>query len=251
MNKETESAEKRSHVVLRSLHAPTPWEAYVLPVSGFPLPEPECSQISAFIARLSERASKGWHLFSEVFMELEQMKGLDCRYRFADLARDWLPEVGLGVWPDREPPSLWTREEFEALSPGGKLCEVFRISSPAPRRQQAREVMFTFGCVTEMLTPDTSETLLEKMKPVYLNFIKARSHRCFPYYVPLLEGKTIQSMSSEQLSAWCPGVSVYIRQSYQDKGVLFASELSLKEVFEDLGGTISSQPDGLKWKVPV
>jgi hypothetical protein len=242
-------------LALRVLRSPAPWQAFVLPVSGFPIPEQECGPLAKFMERISTSAAKRWKLSSEVFMELEQMKGLECRHAFADHGKEWLPEVGLGVWPDREPPRLWTRKEFENLQPGGKLreilCEVFRISTSPQHRAAARAAMLKFGPVTEILTPETTEGLLEKMKPVYLAFIKERSHRCFPYFIPLLEGKSIESMTPEQLQNWCPGISVYIRESFQDGGILLASTMPLVEVLEELGGVLDTREAAPKWRVPI
>jgi len=246
---------QQSNFVLRSLRAPSPWQAFVLPVSGFPIPDPTCSAITDLVRRISSRAAARWKLFSEVFMELEQMKGLECRYLLSDHGKEWLPEVGLGVWPDREPPALWTRQEFEDLPPGGKLrelvCEVFRISTTPEHRTRARDEMLKFGPVVEILTSCNTSEFLGNMKPVYLSFIKERSHRCFPYYIPLLEGSTIEKMSAEQLQNWCPGISVYFRESFKDKGILLASSLPLGEVFEDLGGRPDSQSEGSDWKIPI
>jgi hypothetical protein len=242
-------------VTLKTLRAPSPWQAFVLPVSGFPLPEPESNKLAAFLTRISGSAAKRWKLFPEVFLELEQMKGLECRYRFADHGRQWLPEVGLGVWPDREPPDLLTREEFENWIPGTPmrevLCEVFRISTSQEQRSKAREEMFMYGPVVEILTPDTTAEFLGKTKPVYLDFIKSRAHRCFPFYVPLLEGKTLENMTSDQLTHWCPGVSVYFRESFQDQGVLIASIMPISEILVELGGRVQQSSEGTAWSVPL
>src|SRR5215469_7636261 len=96
---------------VRALRAPAPWQGLVIPVSGFPIPEPECTHLSQLIGRISESAAMKWTLSSEVFFEFEQMPGMECRYRFSDNGRKWLPEIGLGVWPDRDPPDVFTQEE--------------------------------------------------------------------------------------------------------------------------------------------
>lgn len=248
------STESRPQLILKALRAPSPWQAFVLPVSGFPLPEPECSRLAQLLGKIGEAAVKRWNLFPEVFLEIEQMKGLECRYHFADHGREWLPEVGLGVWPDRDPPALFTREEFENWIPGSRmreiLCEVFRISASSAQRNKARDAMLRFGPVVEILTPNTTAEFLGKTKPVYLAFIESRAHRCFPYYIPLLEGKTVENMTADQLSHWCPGVSVYVRESVQDHGILIASAMPFCEVLEDVGGKPQKGSEGQVWSVP-
>jgi|SRR5579872_1946403 hypothetical protein len=235
---------------LRVLDVQEPWRAFVIPVSAFPVPNDECDRLKKFLTGFSVAACSAWKLSSEVFMELEQMKGLPCRHLFADRARDWMPEVGLGVWPDREPPAIWTREEFEDLPPGGKLrelmCEVFRISTSQEQRARARAQMLEFGCLVEILTIDSTERFLSSLKEPYLKFIKARSHRCFPYYIPLLEGATLEKFGADELSRWCPGVSVYVRQSFQDRGILIASPLAIEDIIREMGGTFSAESQTYK-----
>lgn len=229
---------------LRVLAVQEPWRAFVIPVSAFPVPNHECDRLRKFLTGFSVAACSAWKLSSEMFMELEQMKGLPCRHRFADRARDWMPEVGLGVWPDRDPPAIWTREEFEDLPPGGKLrelmCEVFRISTSQERRAQARSEMLEFGCVVEILAADLTERFQSNLKEPYLEFIKARSHRCFPYYIPLLEGMTVEKFGADELAHWCPGISVYVRQSFQDRGILIASPLPIEDILEGMGARFSA-----------
>jgi hypothetical protein len=233
------TTQKEKEFAVRVLQAPTPWSAFVIELSGFPLPEPERALLEPLLGRMVESAAKRWRLQSEVFLELEQMKGLECRYTVADNGKAWLPEVGLGVWPDRDPPAPWTREEIENLRPGEKmrelLCEVFRISTSQEQRIKARNAILKVGAVVEILTADATEDLLGKLKPVYLDFIKARSHRCFPYYIPLLEGRAFENMTADQLNHWCPGISVYVRESFQDQGVLVASPLPILDLVKELG----------------
>jgi hypothetical protein len=230
---------------VRFLRAPPPWQAFVVPVSGFPIPERECAQLSELVGRISALATTQWRLSSEVFLELEQMKGLECRHCFSDHGREWLPEVGLGVWPDRDRPALFTREEFENWAPGTPmrelLCEVFRISTSPQQRMGARDAMLTFGPVVEILMPESNKAFFANINSVYLDFIESRAHRCFPYYIPLLEGKTVESLSADQLNHWCPGVSVYLRESFQDRGVLIASPLPITDLLEELLGKVEAR----------
>jgi hypothetical protein len=238
-------SDPRSQAILKVLPSASPWQTFLLPVSGFPVPKPESEAACGVVARLSAAAAKRWKLSPEVFMQLEQLRGKECRYIFADHGKKWLPEVGLGVWPDREPPGIWTKEELESSAPGGKLrplmFQVFRITSGGDARREARDTLFSFGPVLEILTAENSDAFLASAKAVYLRFIKDRSYRCYPYYVPLLEGKTMEKASPQELKEWCTGVSVYIRQSFEDRGILITAPVSLTELFEEVGGKCNSQ----------
>ncbi len=185
-------------------------------------------------------------------MQLEQLRGKECRHILADHGKKWLPDVGLGVWPDREPPGIWTTEELESFSPGGKLrplmFQVFRITAGYEARAEARDRMFSFGPVLEILTAENSEIFLASAKEVYLRFIQDRSYRCYPYYVPLLEGKTLEKAQSRELQEWCTGITLYIRQSFEDQGILIATSVPLAETLAEMGGKPNQQ--GTEWRIP-
>lgn len=237
-------------ILLNTVPCPESYEAYLLPVSKYPMPEDESAVVEAFTDSLVNALGAQAPLSSEVFMQLEQMVVQDARRCFSDNARAWMPKTGLGVWVDREPPHIWTREEVSELAPGDKMrpimFQVFRVSKPQPIRSTARTAMLRFGSVLEILTP-LGDRYLPTVKPIFLNGITDRSYTCFPYYVGFMEAKTLAGATAEQLSRWLNGVSVYIRQSFEDRAILVASTVPLTEVLEQLGGKRTTQG----WSFPV
>src|SRR5260221_14770752 len=119
---------------LKSILTREPFESYVLPVSEFPIPLSELGVVDAFLQKFCASVMKRWNLSTEVFLQLEQLFGDGARETFADYGKAWLPETGLGVWVDREPPKKWTLEDFQKLVPGDSkprpiMFQVFRIST--------------------------------------------------------------------------------------------------------------------------
>ena len=226
-------------IQLRLVRADGPYEAYVLPVSGYPMPQAELERTRNFLQAFCAAASKRWNLFSEVFMQLEQLDAEGCRESFSANARAWLPQAGLGVWVDREPPQKWTPAELANLVPGDKLrpimFQVFRVSEDQRQRIDARCIMLQFGPVMEILTPQ-EEGYPESSSPIFKEGIVDPSFTCFPYYAGLMEAKTIATATIDQLDRWFDGMTVYIRQSFEDKGILIASAENLGPVFESIGG---------------
>lgn len=224
-----------------------PWKhegtALLLPVSGFPIPEPELARIREFLQGLSDRVIAKSRLSLEIFVQLAQLSLADGARRFSAHAPNWQPEMGLGVWPDREPPSLWAKEDFLNLGPGEKprrvTYHVFRVTA-LPSRAEARDVMFGLGTVIQIMTRDDSPSLLRAAREVLLPMIKEPAFRSFSYYAPLLDRNSLTAATAQQVQAWFCGSSLYIRESFEDTAILIASLQPLDTVLSEMGG----QPSG-------
>ena len=230
-----------------------PWNAYLISVTRFPAPAAEASQLSDFLDRLLGPLRSPVQFASEVFIQLEQLPGKEAHTAFSDHAREWLPETGLGVWPDREPPAIWTQEEFMNLTPGDKLrplmFQLFRITTPPAARLKAWRVMLGFGSILEIMVEGSAKSFFEATRSTFLQKIQDRSYRAFPFYAPLLERKTIENASSDDLQQWCGAASVYIRESFEDQGILILSRRPLDHLFE---GWVATRQTGAQkyWQYP-
>ena len=233
-------AERR--LLLKPIKSNFPWEAYLLPVSGFGVPEEELFPVKMFLERLTSALLRDPKLSIEVFIQLMQLHWGGGPEKLAANGREWLPSLGLGVWPDREPPRFWSMEDFKNLTPGEKprtlMDQVFRVTAPMGARLGACSILLGLGTLVQIFTRDTSEVFLERTKSVLLPPIKDPSYTCFPFYVPLLEAKSIASCSSADLDQWICGASLYVRESKQDNGILIVSKDPLKDVLHALGSRL-------------
>ena len=253
-NVKADPAAKPAHLILRGLELPSPFEAFVLPATKFPVPEREYSAIRGFLNKFMAMLTARWKLSLEVFIQLEQFDDQAARDAFRPHAASWIPEVGLGVWPDRDPPAIWTQDEFMEATAEGKrprplMYQVFRITASKKARSHAHEVLLPFGSLVEFMTRKDFEALAAQAEEVLLPTIQDPSFTCFPFYVPLLEAKTLTSGSVRQLEAWFCGASVYIRESFEDNGILIAASEPLTPVLEELGGRFEGSPERV-WRVP-
>jgi hypothetical protein len=231
-----------------------PWEGLLLPVSSFPVPTWEFPALRSFVASLGAALAPSANLATEVFIQFTQLHVDDGGSRLSDHAKDWMPQLGLGVWPDREPPTLWTKEDFELLPVGARprqLCyQVFRICAPQRARAEARDLMFGRGAIIEVIIENPSEEFFAKSKAFLLPPIKEKSFHSFPFYLPLLEGKSARNGRPRQLENWLCGASAYIRESVEDNGILILSREPLTPILEQLGGKLEQAPEPL-WRIPI
>ncbi len=241
-------------VSLKVIPQPGPWEAFLLSVSGFPIDDQESNRAQNLVGRIIGMLGGARNLFSETFIQVEQFDDNQARTLYRPYARHWIPEIGLGVWPDREPPKGWSRDEFSNLGPGEKIrplmYQVLRITRSSQAKVQAFQLLFRFGPLIRILTSDSTDTFLSKSAAAFLPAITDPSFTCFPYYIPLMEAKTLTSATPEQLRAWFCGASVYIRQSFEDKGILIASSEPLTPILKELGGRFEREPEPA-WRIPT
>jgi hypothetical protein len=234
---------KAEGLVLKVIPLEPPWEACLLAVSSFPMTGEELQKSLALMGSLTAALSRKYGLSAETFLQLEQLKPAEARICLSDNGRDWLPEVGLGVWPNRDAPATWTQEEFMNIVPGEKLrplmFQVFHVTASAATK--AHDAMFAFGSTLQILTTGPIDVVLQKAKAKFLPKINDRSYRSFPFYVPLLDEEAVKTAPKGQLDEWLCGASAYIRGSYEDKGVLILSNVPLAESLRSLGGQLEEK----------
>jgi len=238
---------------LRPIEVPKPWEAYLIPVSAMPVPDDERDSLRGVLSKLTTRAMQEWKLVAEVGLQVNQVHLEDGPDLLTKFGREWIPQLGLGVWPDREPPKGWTQEDFSELGMGERvrtlMFQVIRVSTTPEARDKARDIMFGIGAVMLALVPGTVDEYLDRARNYLLPPIKDSSFTCFPFYVPLLEGKSLQDVHADTLTAWMCGASVYIRESAEDNGVLIVSREPLSALLPKIGGQLDSDPSA-GWMIP-
>jgi hypothetical protein len=236
------SATDREHGLLRLEVIPLqqPHEAVILPVSAFPMPEHESRLVGRFLERLSAVVAAQWGLAAEVFIHMAHLQHKDgSASRFSSQGKNWLPKLGLGVWPDRPAPTIWTKDDFFHLVPGERLRtlrnHVFQISRSPEAREDARRSMLGWGSVIQIMTSGGEQIFFQRSRELLLPPITDPCFNCFPFYVPLMERKSLTSVEPKTLESWFCGGYVYIRESAEDLGVLIASRHALRPALTALG----------------
>jgi hypothetical protein len=229
-------------------------EALILQLSGLPIQANECKIVRRFLDALTSAVMGQWKITYEVFIHAAALQHKDgSSIHFSSKGKDWLPRLGLGVWPDRRPPAIWTREDFDNLGPGQKprtlRNQVFQITHSPKAREEARNSMLGWGGMMQVMSAD-GQKFLERSREALLPAIKDPCFNCFPFYLPLLEGKSLMHGKADELNSWLCGASVYIRESPEDRGILIVSTESLQPIFKVLGASCENDKS-VTWRVPV
>jgi hypothetical protein len=172
---------------------------------------------------------------------------------FSENARKWIPEAGLGVWPHRPAPRMLKAEDLEELDPNSGmptlLHSVFRVTADASARLNAMATMTGTGCGLQLVTRIECAALLRDLKELFLGVIQDRVFRIFPWYVPLIE-KAVLIEPMEPLAVnSLRSISLYVRESPEDGGILIVSAEPLGEIFAQLGCKQVEKGNTPKWKI--
>ena len=97
---------------------------------------------------------------------------------------------------------------------------VFHVSAGGEAAAHARDEMVGSGTVIHALHTDSSEKYLAAMRELLWPRITEEALRGHPFYVPLLEARSLQHASANTLDSWMGPASVYIRESVEDGGIL-------------------------------
>ncbi len=228
---------------------PAPAEAILIPASAYPVPLGERDLLLRLMAKLSSALMLRLKLASEMFIHLTPSKNPAAGGLISPHARAWMPQPGFGVWPAREPPSLWKKEDFADLEPGqpprDTVHPVFRISKDGNAKEQARSVMFGTGAILEILTRESGPVLVRRGTELLLPKIQETAFRSFPYYLPLLDAASIARISFDELQTWLCGGRVYLRESIEDGGLLVVALDSIRPALETLNAVADPNANGV------
>jgi len=189
-------------------------------------------------------AGKG-RSFVNIHVQYNQLNLADAGLILANRGRDWMPQLGLGVWPDEPPPRLWCREDFTELGIGERprplMHQLFQLKSTDESWSEPRTLFWPSGSALVTLTHWDLGELYPRFREHFLPIIEEPSLRCFPYYFPMLKGTTLPLTGDAQSKPWLSGIRLYIRQSPEDGGVFIWCEHSLRSALHELGFRVPSE----------
>ncbi|HTF45762.1 MAG TPA: hypothetical protein VK641_17780 [Terriglobales bacterium] len=153
--------------------------------------------------------------------------------------REWMPEFGLGIWPNREPPRMYQDSDFLDLESGlemrSMMHSVVRIGGPEDAARQAWSTMFGRGSTVVTLAAGGAENMLDSMRESLTRGITDESFQSFAFYFPLFGRATLAQATSEEMNAWMGPAQVYVRESEEDDAVLVVSRASAMAALEAAG----------------
>lgn len=239
-------------LLVRALAAPESWYAAGLPVQGFPATPDEIAAAAELWDTAAGFCRQKGKLQSEVAVQIICLHHADGPARMMKNGAKWMPMVGLGVFPNEPPPTIWAPADFEDLAPGEMprplMHQVLRITAGQEERDGARRALLGLGTIVQVWRSEVGQPLLNAWSEVLVPPITDPAFLGFPVYVPLLSAASLAVASAPQLEEWLAGARFYIRESNEDRMMLFLSREPLDPLFEACGGRAIRAEGG--WRFP-
>lgn len=219
---------------IESIPVEKPFSAILVHCGKYRLNAADAAPAKRFTSRLLDIAGQG--ISRTVFLQEEYLA--NAKSEFSSHVQQWRPESGLGVWPDREPPRLWKTTDLFRMARGEKIplmYRVFRITAGPAAGADALATMAGTGLTMALVHSVPVEALLKQYKDTFLPRLTEPTFRIFPFYVPLLDLKSIRDRKAQELTGWLGSARLYLRESPQDSGLLVVTTLEMQPLISAAG----------------
>lgn len=212
------------------------WQAWLLPLPAFPVPEKRIESYRASVQKFAETLVQEYQMRGALALQLWKLSGKlggDLLQQHLD---DWPSDLGFGVWPDRDAPAGWNEDSIQdaaaAVYRGDEpalpmhRALLFKIEARATYNAALHQ-MSGFGATVQIFSRALIEDVRKRGLDEFLPRISDHRFRGGRVYLPMLDQQSLRAARSfEELERWLCGADVYLRESAEDKGLLVVSRLS-------------------------
>jgi hypothetical protein len=149
----------------------------------------------------------------------------------------WKPLFGLGIWPDREPPQPINEDDFKNLSPGQSPRETtyqllhICASEEFVRKEVIGQVAGSGALLLVLADEEWGQVQRDAISERLEASMTAEAFMGYPFYFPLLDAKSLESLHRSDIDAIFPEVTVYIREDLSKNAIFFLSRIPLDSLF--------------------
>ena len=163
-------------------------------------------------------------LESELFIEFNPLH-LGGNKFVSPNARAWLPAMGMGVRPHKDPPRMAGMEDADDFDPAAPfpffshpLCRITRET----KKDHCWDTMIGYGSLVVMLSPSLSAPLAAEMKAGLLPMVKEPLFQVYDEYWLLLDPDAM-AMAEADLATRLGGVQMYFRECADSRAAMLLS----------------------------
>lgn len=223
------------------LAAPAPWEAALLPTGPLPAEPEERARWSRQVAELEATLLRVPDCRRELLLQVWKLGPGHGAEVLEKHAGPWWPQLGLGVWPDREPPRSWNEEMLQDAMAGALNGDEVRLAShklltlkaTGEEQTTAAHLLRGHGALLEVFATRTLADLQELGRELFLPRMVENRFRKARFFLPLLDRRSLAAAKDgAELGRWLCGADVYLRESAEDRGVLVISNRALEPLLQ-------------------
>lgn len=184
-------------------------------------------------AELALRSKLVW----DVYLQMWQLERPAGPLLISKNGSRWKPSIGVGVWPDRAAPQPLSKEDILNTLPGQPLREAYfhTLHIGATEEAVRNEVVdHTAGTGALLLTLVGKTWGNQQVRAISSHLeahIEADELRGYPLYFPLLDARSLRSMSPDALETCLPDVPFYLREDTVEGAAFLLSRIPLESLF--------------------
>lgn len=225
---------------------PGRWAGYEIPVH-FPMRRAaERDRLEQALWTLGTRLHPTADAQPGVFFLMDNLHRDNAVRELSRNARDWRPNMGLGVWPDQPPPRTMTGADILDMEWGTRprltVHKVAGLGAEPAVLHAAWSAMFGLGSSILTFGPGGAPRMLAETREILRAPITDEGFQQYPFFCPLLGKKALNTATAEQLDGWLGSTQLYLRESEEDKAILLLTRttpLALNHALEDTGFTFA------------
>ncbi len=207
----------------------------ILPAPVFPLPggvkHPICSVVESIRGAMQRKTRAE----IEVFFQMTTLH-IGGNVLVSANAKEWWPEYMMGVRPGN-PPRMLRHEEVAEIDPTGPFPytfhPVFHVTR-AEGRTHCVGVLSGFATLVTLVTHTKFDDFIEEMEKQFLDKIEEPLFRSVPKYLPLIDAPSAIAAGPALVEQWLAGAHLYIRESFDEKGIVIISREPLQPILDEL-----------------
>ena len=190
----------------------------------------------ALIQRAIEEATRK-KVVRDIYLQMTQLERPSGSLLISRNGSRWKPALGLGVWPDREPPQPLNEDDFKNLGPGQTLPEtcfqIMRICAveESIQTEVIAQMAGTGALLTVLAAQGWGQPQQDAISERLEASMTADAFTGYPFYFPLLDANSLGSLHKQDFDALLPDVAVYIREDLDESALLIISRIPLNAFF--------------------
>jgi hypothetical protein len=216
--------------VLERISVASPLEAAVLRTGQFPLDKDVSERLvrvlQPWIQALAEKES----LEQAMWLQGAELHRSDAVDLLVKHGAEWMPDIGLGVRPDGEPPRMLRADDFRKrrwdapIKP--KHETAFHLMNGVVAAKSAFRLLCGSGTVLYCLLDAPVQIYLAEQRELWLPKIVEPAFRAHPFYMPLIHTTSLEKEEISTLLRWMGRARLYLRESVEDEGVMIVSSVA-------------------------
>jgi len=214
---------------LEELRVAEPFEAAVLKAGPFPLAADLRGELQQWMLEWIHRWADKSSLQAAMWLQGSELHKGGVADLLVKHAAEWMPDLGLAIRPDGEPPRMMRPDDFnkrhwkDPITPKHETA-VHLMNGGAAIDAAFATLFGSGGVIYCLLTGDASEYLAEQ-REIWLPRIVEPAFRAHPFYMPLLQARSVTEATPGALLRWMGKARLYLRESAEDEGVLIVSSI--------------------------